>query len=253
LWWQTLWFKILAFVISILGIFFISKSVLKRSQERKNQKLLEDKRVSELQLEALRSQMNPHFVFNSLAAIQYYINNNENETSEAYLVKFSKLIRQFFELSKQTEITLDKEVDLLKNYLEIEKLRFKEKLAFSVDVDQTLNTEKTKIPSMLLQPIVENAVNHGIFNKLENGKITLHFKSVNNNTFKVEIIDDGVGFANTKKRQTKKVKSSHVLKDRLYFLNQSEKWNINYKTEELTPEKDDKGNKSIFTITNTQL
>ena len=122
---------------------------------------------------------------------------------------------------------------MLNNYLEIEKLRFKEKLNFTINVDADLNLENTKIPTMLLQPIVENAVNHGVFNKMENGLVALRFKYIDAQTFKVEIIDDGVGFVNTKKRQNKSVKSSNVLKDRLHFLNYSEKWQISYKEEEV--------------------
>ncbi len=252
LWWQKFWFKASMVLLAIIIIVFISRHFVKRSQFQKNQKIFEDKRLSELQLKALRSQMNPHFVFNSLSAIQYYIGENDFEKSELYLVKFSKLIRQFFELSKENEISLETEVSLLQNYLEIEKLRFKEKLDFTIHVDSDLDTKNTKIPTMLLQPIVENAVNHGVFNKLENGLVTLNFIDIEQRTFKVEIIDDGVGFANTNNRQSEDVKSSNVLHDRLHFLNYSEKWEIDYKTEELNPNSVDKGNKSVFIITKKQ-
>ncbi|TYB79721.1 sensor histidine kinase [Bizionia myxarmorum] len=246
--WQKLWFQISVLLLGILIVVLISRYIVKRSQFQKNQKIFEDKRLSELQLKALRSQMNPHFVFNSLSAIQYYIGENNFEASEMYLVKFSKLIRQFFELSKENEISLAKEVGLLQNYLEIEKLRFKEKLNFEINVDSNLDSKNTKIPTMLLQPIVENAVNHGIFNKMENGLVTINFTYFDAQTFMVEIIDDGVGFVNTKKRMTGKVKSSNVLKDRLHFLNHSKKWEIGYKREELHADKEDKGNKSVFLI-----
>ncbi|MBU2938770.1 histidine kinase [Lacinutrix sp. C3R15] len=248
LWWQTFWFKAFVVFLGVVLVALISRYFVKRSQFNKNKKIFEDKRLSELQLKALRSQMNPHFVFNSLSAIQYYIGENNFEASELYLVKFSKLIRQFFALSKENEITLATEVSLLKNYLEIEKLRFKEKLSFTIYVDPKLNVQNTKIPTMLLQPIVENAVNHGVFNKLENGLVTLNFLYIDAQTFKVEIIDDGVGFVNTKKRQNKDVKSSNVLKDRLHFLNYSEKWEITYSVEELHANKLDKGNRSVFLI-----
>ncbi|MDO6596923.1 histidine kinase [Oceanihabitans sp. 2_MG-2023] len=248
LWWQTFWFKILIGLLGIFLVAFISRFFVRRSQFKKNQKIFEDKRLSELQLKALRSQMNPHFVFNSLSAIQYYIGENDFESSETYLVKFSKLIRQFFELSKENEISLETEITLLNNYLEIEKLRFKDKLNFTIHVDVNLVTETTKIPTMLLQPIVENAVNHGVFNKMENGIVILNFIYIDAQSFKVEIIDDGVGFINTKKRKNKSVKSSIVLKDRLHFLNHSGKWEISHTEEEVYPHKKDKGNKSVFLI-----
>ena len=249
LWWQNQWVRLLALLLSVFLIVLMSRFFLKRSQQQKNQKIIEDKRISELQLTALRSQMNPHFVFNSLAAIQYYINNNEIEASEKYLVKFSKLIRQFFELSKETEISLTEEIKLIKNYLDIEKLRFKENFEYSFNVDKNINLNTVKLPTMLLQPIVENAINHGVFNKIDNGKVTININLISNNSIKVEIIDDGVGFINTQKRNNKKVKSSNVLEDRLKYLNQSGLWNISYEEEELHPDLKDKGNKSTFKIT----
>ncbi|QNK77691.1 histidine kinase [Winogradskyella sp. PAMC22761] len=246
LWWQTLWFKIIIVGVSVFVVALISRFFVKRSQFKKNKKVFEDKRLIELQLKALRSQMNPHFVFNSLAAIQFYINENDFEASERYLVKFSKLIRQFFELSKENEISLASEISLLQSYLEIEKLRFKEKLNFEINVDKNLYIEDLKIPTMTLQPIIENAINHGIFNKEDNGIVTVNFKKGEGDIVIVEIIDDGVGFVNTKKGHRKGVKSSSVLKDRLHFLNNSKKWNISYTEEELHPEQYEKGNKSTF-------
>lgn len=248
LWWQTLWFKLFAILCGVALVAIASRYLAKQFEFKKNQKIFEDKRLSELQLNALRSQMNPHFVFNSLSAIQYYIGENDFESSETYLVKFSKLIRQFFELSKENEISLTTEISLLNNYLEIEKLRFKEKLNFTINVDANLDTENTKIPTMLLQPILENAVNHGVFNKIDSGLVTLNFIHKDKKSFKVEIIDDGVGFVNTIKRKSKNVKSSNVLKDRLHFLNHAGKWEISYKEEEVYPDKADKGNKSVFLI-----
>jgi ligand-binding sensor domain-containing protein len=249
LWWQKLWAKIGGILFSILTIIFVVWRISKKIQEKKNEKLIQEKLLSEVQLKALRSQMNPHFVFNSLAAIQYYINANEIKASETYLVKFSKLIRQFFELSKETEINLEQEIKLVKNYLDIEKLRFKEKFEYQIHVDELLNTKSNKIPTMLLQPIVENAVNHGIFNKMDNGTITIQFKFIDEKSYQIEIIDDGVGFVNTQKKGNRNVKSSNVLDDRLKYLNQSAAWNISNTTEELYPELTDKGNKSTFIIT----
>jgi len=248
LWWQTLAFRVtIGFLISALilsSVWLLSK----RIQKRKDQKLIQEKQLSEIQLKALRSQMNPHFVFNSLAAIQYYINDNDYEASETYLVKFSKLIRQFFELSKEHEITLKEEIKLLKRYLEIEKLRFREKLSFQIQIDKQLNIEQAKIPTMLLQPIVENAVNHGVFNKMDNGMVTLDFQYKDEKTFIVKIIDDGVGYENTQSKQEKH-NSSNVIADRLKFLNQTQNWEITFENRVLNSGAKDKGNQAIFMIT----
>lgn len=248
LYYQTLWFKILMILLAIALIAYFSWALIQRVQAKKNKKLIDDKRLSDLQLQALRSQMNPHFVFNSLAAIQYYINNNETKTSEIYLVKFSQLIRNFFELSKETEIKLSQEIDLITNYLDLEKLRFKDKLDYTINIDKGLNIDTCLLPTMLLQPIIENAINHGIFNKVDSGKLTINFIFIDSKSLKIEIIDDGVGFANTQKKGVRKVKSSNVLEDRLKYLNQSGQWFISYSEEELHPHLSDKGNKSIFII-----
>ncbi|WP_420574218.1 histidine kinase [Kordia sp.] len=248
LWWQTIIFRALAGIgiaITLLSAVWI---LGRRIQRRKDQKLIQEKELSEIKLRALRSQMNPHFVFNSLSAIQYYINENDFEASELYLVKFSRLIRRFFELSKENEITLKEEIKLLENYLEIEKLRFKEKLTYQIIIHEELPINSTKIPTMLLQPIVENAVNHGIFNKEENGMITLQFIYIDTSTFRVEIIDNGVGYKGTKNLTRKKENSSNVLQDRLRILNQSRKWSITHENEEVFPDHKDKGNKAIFII-----
>lgn len=249
LWWQTLWAKMLLILLAVFviacSVWFFSKKV----QQKKNRDLLQEKKLIEIQLSALRSQMNPHFVFNSLAAIQYYINNNEIEASETYLVKFSKLIRQFFELSKETEISLKEELQLIKNYLDIEKLRFKDKFEYHINVDDKLEIKHAKLPTMLLQPIVENSINHGIFNKIENGNVFINVFYISDKSFKVEILDDGVGFVNTQNQSSRIIKSSNVLEDRLRFLNKSGLWEITHTESELHPELYNKGSKSVFIIT----
>lgn len=249
LWWQGLWLKIILALIFLFIIAYLVWLISRRVQLKKNKALVQEKMMIEIQLKALRSQMNPHFVFNSLAAIQYYINNNEIEASETYLVKFSKLIRQFFELSKETEISLKEELKLIKNYLDIEKLRFKDKFQYYINVDDKLEVKHAKLPTMLLQPIVENSINHGIFNKVENGIVFINVFYISDKSFKVEILDDGVGFINTQNQSSRIIKSSNVLEDRLRFLNKSGLWEITYTESELHPELYNKGSKSVFIIT----
>lgn len=246
--WQKLWFQILTSVLAAFLIFYLVYKLIKRGQKKHSQKLLFEKHLVEVQLKALRSQMNPHFVFNSLTAIQYLINNNDFESSETYLLKFSKLVRQFFEQAKENEILISDELNLLASYLEIEKLRFKDKLNYQFQIDEKINVKSAKIPNLLLQPVVENAVNHGIFNKIENGTIKIKFLYTEDESIKIEIIDDGVGIKNTNEKNKNRVKSTNILKDRVYFLNQSGDWKIEYKTEETTPGKKEPGNTSTFII-----
>ena len=232
-WWQTTIAKIGFVLISIFGFWLFIKGIkiqIRKKEEEKNQL---DRRISGLELQALRSQMNPHFVHNSLNAIQYFIQRNEVELSENYLVKFSKLIRLFFEYSRRQSISIKEELELLINYLDIEKLRFEEKLNYTISVDDNIDTEEQLIPSMLLQPIIENAVNHGLFHKIEKGEISIHIKQLENQTFQVLVEDDGIGIHKSKSLYEKPSKnyqsnSSAVLKERLDLLNKTNEWKINY-------------------------
>ena len=235
LWYQTIWFKVLSritFLLLFIGtiLYFKQKKYTKEARKLKAQKKLAD-----FELHALRSQMNPHFVFNSLNAIQYYITKNEIELSEKYLVKFSRLIRMFFDFSREEEIRLKEEINLLKGYLEIEKMRFGDEFNYVFKRDLKLNIQDTKIPTMILQPFVENAVNHGIFHNQGKGMIQLYFKYISNDTYAVSISDDGVGMEKSKIIQQnsiqfkqKKNHSTNIIKDRIALLNQAKKWTITY-------------------------
>ncbi len=237
LWHQTVLSKImfrllaLSFVLGL--VFFIRKRELKKQAIELNAK----RKLVEFELYALRSQMNPHFVFNSLNAIQYFINDNKVELSEKYLVKFSKLIRMFFDFSEHKAIPIEDEIRLLNGYLEIEKLRFGSEFNYKINIDKNLN-QNLEIPAMLLQPIVENAVNHGLFHKHGKGLINISFIKINPTIYKVIIEDDGIGRekATELKRHSLNQhlsKSTQILKERINLLNQSKEWHITYKTTDL--------------------
>ncbi|WP_046755293.1 sensor histidine kinase [Kordia jejudonensis] len=191
-----------------------------------------EKKMIELELNALRSQMNPHFVHNSLNAIQYYIQLNDIDQSENYLTRFSKLVRQFFDYSRKQLITIEEEIDLISNYLSLEKLRFEDKLSYEIICDEIVDKEAS-IPSMVLQPIVENAVNHGIFHKKTPGKVSITFSQLSYDTFCVVIEDDGIGIKAAKTLsnnsfQSRKSHSSQVLDERLKLLEQVDNWHVEY-------------------------
>jgi hypothetical protein len=230
-WWETIWFKIIAGILTLIffigTLYFIVQRVKKTERIKANQQ----RKMSEIELKALRSQMNPHFVHNSLNAIQYYIQRKEVELSEDYLSKFSKLIRMFFDYSRRQSITIEEEIDLLSKYLEIEKLRFEEFLEYEISVSEDFDETETEIPSMILQPIVENAVNHGIFHKDNGGKIIINFQKIDNSKYEVIISDTGIGINKTKELYQKSSKnyqsnSTMVLNERINLLNQSKLWNI---------------------------
>lgn len=229
-------FVIVAFMI-LFGTFLSKKN--KIVTEKLKAELDYQNRIHQTELHALRSQMNPHFVHNSLNAILYYVQQNEVETTEDYLIKFSKLIRLFFDFSRRQYVTLEEEEQLLNNYLQIEKLRFEDKFDFKITIEESIDKEETLIPSMFLQPIVENAINHGLFHKQEPGFLHIYFKHLNANTYQVIIEDDGIGYKatqqlNKKYTNTVKAHSTQVLKERIALINQTKTKKVTYAIEDLS-------------------
>jgi len=248
---------LVAIIIAVVALFavFMSKKN-KLVNEKLASQLEHQRRVHTAELNALRGQMNPHFVHNSLNAIQYYIQRNEVEISENYLVKFSKLIRLFFDFSRKEQVTISEEIILLTHYLEIEKLRFEDKVSFEIIIDKELDPDEQMLPAMILQPIVENAINHGIFHKQGKGKVIVHFKYIDEFSFQAIVEDDGIGInqANSVKTHSANAsKESHateIITERLELLTLSKQWNVDYSIVDLA-EAFPKTNKQGTSITLT--
>ncbi|MGB0862714.1 MAG: histidine kinase, partial [Saprospiraceae bacterium] len=198
--WRANWFLFLLF--STLVIFSVAVIIFFKKQEQ--QKTAFHQQLAELELNALQAQMNPHFIFNALNAIQDFVVRNDANEANKYLSKFSKLMRLFLESSKSKYITLAEEIRLLKLYISLEKLCYEEHFDYTFEVDETLD-EDIEIPSMFIQPFVENAIRHGLFNKKEKGFLRLSFKEKNEQLV-CEITDNGIGRAKAKKIATTKNK-----------------------------------------------
>ncbi|MBS1735696.1 MAG: histidine kinase [Bacteroidetes bacterium] len=155
----------------------------------------EETEKSMLELKAIRSQLNPHFIFNSLSSIQGLINTNKIESANVYLSEFSNLMRNTLTESDKIFQPLDKEINMLETYLKIEQLRFQFEYSIKVDGNAVLN--QIEIPSLLLQPLVENAIKHGVSGLREKGKVDIHFYLKNRNLF-AEIEDNGNGLSGKK-------------------------------------------------------
>lgn len=166
--------------------------------------LKRDRHILTLEQDMLRSQMNPHFIFNSLNSIKLYIINNEKENAVYYLNKFSKLIRKILIASKEKDTTLKDELDTMKLYMNIENIRFSNEIDFVINVDDSINTEVIKIPSLVLQPFLENALWHGLSSKPDNKKIELNVKKTASDYITIEIIDNGIGRIASRKINTNK-------------------------------------------------
>lgn len=215
--WREIWFIILSTCIILFGIGLIIAirfRMMNRKQKEKQEKLRMERDLISLEQKALRLQMNPHFIFNSLNSIQSLIAMGENAKARKNLSSFSKLMRQILDNSRKNKITLEQEIETLKNYLTIEKQCNDGRFDFEFKVDYEIETELIEIPSMMLQPFVENAVKHGMVEKLDSGLITIHFSLQNKALLKCTIRDNGVGIeaSNRRKRESTSTHKSTALR-----------------------------------------
>lgn len=179
------------FVLLLMGIAFL---IYNRLQLKKTLTL--QKELAEYEQKALHLQMNPHFVFNCLGSISSFIVQNGTDSAIKYLSKFSKLMRLTLEYSKESLIPIDKEIESLQNYLELEQLRFNNVFEFKITKSSEIEDDMT-LPPLLLQPFVENAIIHGLIPKKENGTISIDF-SIEKERLICTIVDDGIGFEKSK-------------------------------------------------------
>ena len=188
--------------ISILTGLFISFVIYFLYREKT---LKAEKRELDAQQKLLRSQLNPHFLFNALNSIQQYIYlQKEPKLVADYLAKFSRLTRRILNNSNKDLIEIKEEVDFLRDYMDLQKLRFDVPFDYSIIVDEELVDEGFKIPPMFTQPFIENSIEHGILNKKEKGKIDVHISRANDQV-QIELIDNGIGID----KSTFKKKNSH--------------------------------------------
>jgi len=213
--------------------------------EKKNQLLLDkvnlEKNLNQSKLKAIKSQMNPHFFYNALNTIQSFILSNDKKQAVSYLSKFSTLTRTILEMSEKENITLSEEIKTLGLYLDIEKARFDEDFSYDINIGYGIDIENIKIPSMLLQPYVENAVKHGLLHKKGEKKVTIDFERIFD-SLKITIDDNGIG--RQKSAELKAIKNkdhlsfaTEAMQNRIELLNQ-------YKQQNITINFEDKINKN---------
>ncbi len=235
-WYATNWFLGILILSFLLGLW---KFISYRDKAQKR-KLSEEKRINkrfaELEMDALRAQMNPHFIFNALGAIQYFINTNDIESADNYLTRFALLMRKYLDSSKEKMITLEEEISLLRLYTELEKVRFEEKFIVNFDIALEEDLKNILLPSMMIQPYVENAINHGLVHRKENGELKIQFFKERGNLF-CEITDNGIGRTNSKLNKS----SSHIsrgmkiIQEKIETLRKSSVADIKINIEDLNP------------------
>jgi hypothetical protein len=192
--WKKLWFILLA-LLAFAGMVYLLFSwrvrVVKRKEMKKN---YFNKLMAEYHMSALRAQMNPHFIFNAINSIQHYILSNEKQYAYDYLTKFSILIRQVLANSQNNTTSLNKEIELLELYIELEQRRFKNRFEYEIRYPDEVSLDEVKIPVMLVQPFVENAIWHGIMNMPEEtkGKLTVSVE-LDDETLRISVEDNGIG------------------------------------------------------------
>lgn len=232
--WQTWWFYLL--ILLVVGGFISGIFLFRIREMRKRDAVQHDLRVSELT--ALKAQMNPHFVFNALNSIQDYVLMNQTELANDYLGKFARLMRKTLDQSQQITVSLSDELELLNLYLELEAIRFEDEFEYKVHVDEKVNGEQIEIPSMIVQPFVENAIKHGLLHKKENRKLLVDFKMAGS-ILECRIEDNGIGLEasrkmNESRSNTHRSFGTGAVKKRLSLLNEGRKEQISVDMKDVT-------------------
>ncbi|MBX2942601.1 MAG: PAS domain S-box protein [Cyclobacteriaceae bacterium] len=208
----------------VIGVSVFADDITERISH--NKELAEaNKKIGELKLMALRSAMSPHFIFNVLNSIQFFIAKNDRLNAINYLSTFSKLVRSILTHSVKNEIRLSDEIEMLKNYVNLEMTRFENKFTFNLSVGADLETEAILIPSLLIQPYVENAILHGLYNRQESGELSINIERLED-VLVFEIVDNGVGREAAMKLQkynlpTHESMGIGITEERLKLINQN--------------------------------
>jgi hypothetical protein len=237
-WWKTTWFIVLAiscFVILTILLFVLR---IKQLNARAKEKTEVNNRIAELRLNALQSQMNPHFVFNVLNSIQEGFLTNKIEEANQYMSDFAKLMRLFLESSDDKFILLSKEINLLTHYVELERMRLDNKFQYNFELHQEIDTDEFKVPTMLLQPIIENAILHGLRYKKGAGNLDVKFSLLDNTKLVITITDNGVGRKksaeiNSRRKKSHNSKATGIINERISIINSTEDQRIQIKYTDL--------------------
>ncbi|MGB1243041.1 MAG: histidine kinase, partial [Chitinophagales bacterium] len=251
------WFILLTIggIAGLISSFFLFRINAMRKQNEliTSQQHLETELIQS-QLTALRSQMNPHFMFNALNSIQEYTLTNQKELASDYLGKFSDLMRLYLNHSRVHAISLQEELDALYLYLDLEKLRFEDSLQYKISIHPDIIADDILIPSMLIQPYVENAIKHGLFHKKNNRHLQIEFGLDSSHALACIIQDNGIGrhqsmLINELRKNKHSSFATSAIQNRLNLLNQNRLTKIQVTTRDLTNDKSKNcGTKVIITI-----
>lgn len=235
---------IIAGLILLSSLFYFGRLKAKKKAElvtlelKETQKRLAiEKQYRDSELKALKAQMDPHFIFNALNSIQEYIVLNQKNLASDYLGKFADLMRKYLHHSDKGSISIQEEANCLNTYLELEKVRFEDSLNYTITITDNIDKEQTYIPTMIIQPYVENALKHGLLHKKHDRQLDISI-SKKDNCIECVVMDNGIGRARSKEIQNKRKKhhksfATNATEDRLELLNFGKDHKIGVKTEDL--------------------
>jgi ligand-binding sensor domain-containing protein/two-component sensor histidine kinase len=206
--WKTIWFWVLMVALVQLMVWFLITRWQKNRKEKKIQREMAVLRTASLEQQAFTSLMNPHFIFNALNSVQHYINVQDRKNANRYLSDFASLIRKNFEASQQSFIPLEQELDNITIYLRLEQMRFSDRFDYRIYVDEKVDVEDWMIPTMMLQPLLENAVLHGIMPSAVHGVLLVSITAATNNLV-IKITDNGIGIKNSLELKQQTLHNSH--------------------------------------------
>jgi ligand-binding sensor domain-containing protein len=223
--WKAWWFIISSVLLIVVALILSIRWRIRQIKNREKRKTELNKKIAHIESQALRAQMNPHFIFNTLSSIQHYISNNDTDAALKYLSKFAKLMRKIMDNSKQPMISVAEEIHALELYLELEVMRFDKKFEYTIDIEPSIDQNYDRIPSMLIQPYVENAIIHGLLPKESAGRIVISLRR-QDHMLLCTIEDNGIGREKSKEFRKNRVQQHKsmgmsITKERLSILNSS--------------------------------
>ncbi|RBL91914.1 sensor histidine kinase [Chitinophaga flava] len=205
-WYQQWWARGILLLAGLLLILVVLRYIVKRIKQAEKRKTEYNRRIAELEAKALTNQMNPHFIFNSLNSVQHLILEKEEKQALNFLADFATLMRQMLNNSRKSYISLEEEIAFLTRYLELEKIRFAHSFTYHFIMEDTLKDYTIYIPPMIIQPIVENAIKHGLAPKNSSGTLEIRIEMVDDLLY-CSVDDDGIGWD-----KSNSIKSSRLIK-----------------------------------------
>jgi ligand-binding sensor domain-containing protein len=245
-WWFILTMAALCQLLIIWLVYKYNKNI----REKKLASQRTDNEMASLKQQAFTSLMNPHFIFNALNSIQYYINKQDRQTANKYLSDFATLVRRSFDAAQKPYVTLEEELETLRLYLQLEKMRFTDKFDYNITLNEAAEAAEWLLPGMVLQPFLENAVLHGLAPLSSHGQINVTIAAANN-TLYITITDNGIGMQKSKQLRTGKKHNSRgmqLIKERLDILSTNKLNPITLTITENSPGAENPGTKIALVV-----